>query len=73
MLPIVEDQVTWSVGRSVTVVSPAETAEPTAVGVEDLGAPKESCVKWIPRSPMGRGNLRGVGGWPIVKYREALP
>ena len=28
MQPIVADRVTWSVGRSVTVVSPAKTAEP---------------------------------------------
>ena len=27
--PIVTDGVAWSVGRSVTIVSPAKTAEPT--------------------------------------------
>jgi len=34
MRPIVTDRVAWSVGRSVTVVNPAETAKPIEMPFE---------------------------------------
>jgi len=41
MWPIVTDRVAWSVGLSVTVVSPAKTAEPIkmpfGIWIEDSG------------------------------------
>jgi len=38
----------------------------------DLGGPKEPCIRWGSRSPMGRGNFEGGKGRPIVKYRDSL-
>jgi len=73
MRPIVTERVAWSVGLSVTVVSPAKTAEPTKMPfglwarmernhLSDGGpyAPSEGAIF--------RGNWR-----PIVKYRDAVP
>jgi len=34
--------------------------------------PKESCIGWGADLPTGSGNFQGKG-WPIVKYRDALP
>ena len=34
--------------------------------------PKEPCIRWGSRSPMGRGNFEGGKGRPIVKYRDTL-
>jgi len=70
MRPIVTDQL----GRSV-----CHTSEPCkngctdrdAVWVEDSGGPKEPCIRWGSRSPMGRGNFEGKGRL-IVKYRDTL-
>jgi len=45
MRPIVTDRVAWSVGRSVTIVSPAKTAEPI-----DMPLGVDLCVKWGPDS-----------------------
>ena len=32
----------------------------------------ESCVRWGPDIPMGRGNFEGGKGRPTVKYRDTL-
>jgi len=70
MRPTVTDWVAWSVGRSVTLMSLAKTAKPIKCAVWVVGSdgPKESCVRWGTRSPVGRGNF-GIGS-SIVKYRE---
>jgi len=74
MRPIVTDRVAWSVGRSVslsvTVVSPAKTAEPIEFAVEDSSGPKEPCIRRGP-DPHGKGQLEGEGR-PIVEYKDAL-
>jgi len=48
MRPIVTDQVAWSVGLSVTLVSPAKNGctDRDAVWVEDSGEPWEPCIRW---------------------------
>jgi len=58
-----------TVCRSVTLVSPAKTAEAhrDAIWDEDSGGPRESC----PDPSMRRGNFEGEGR-PIVKYRDTL-
>jgi len=42
-----------------------------AVWVEDLGGPREPCIRWGYRSPVGSGNFEGDGQL-IVKYTETL-
>ena len=44
---------------SVTLVSPAKNGctDRDAVWVEDSDGPKEPCIRWGPRSPMGRVNI----------------
>jgi len=69
MRPILTDRVAWSVGLSVTLVSPAKTA---AFWVEDLGGPGEPCIRWGPDPPMGRGKFVGDNGHPIVKCGDTL-
>ena len=73
MRPVVTDRLVWSVSLSVTVVSPAKTADTDRDGVwvEDLGGPKEPCIRWGFRSPMGMGNFKGERGGPLytmLKY-----
>ena len=46
MRPIVTDRVAWSVGLSVTLVSPAKTAAPIEMPF-GYGL-QESCVRWGP-------------------------
>jgi len=36
-----------------------------AVWVKDLGGPKEPCIRWGSRSPMGRVNFEGEKGVPL--------
>jgi len=75
MHPIVTDRVAWSVSLSV-----CHTSEPCkngwtdrdAIWVEDSGGPKELCIRWRFRSPMGNGNFERGKGRPIVKYRDTL-
>jgi len=69
----------WSVCLSVSLLV-CHTSEPCkngctdrdAVWVEDLGGPREPCIRWGSRSPMERGNFEGGKGRPIVKYRDTL-
>jgi len=35
------------------------------IWVEDLGGPKEPCIRWGPDPPMGRGNFDGRRGNPL--------
>jgi len=60
--------------RSVTLVSPAKMAEKNrdAIWVQDSAAPRDPCIRWEYRSPMGRGNFQGGKGCPTVKYRDTL-
>jgi len=76
MRPVVTDQVAWSVcesvSLSVTIVSPAKTAEPIEMSFGLWMGPIETmqCIRWGPcRYPTGRGNSEGKGR-PIVKYRD---
>ena len=76
--PLVTDRVAWSVGLSVCAV--CHTVESCkngwtdrdAVWVENLGGPREPCIRWGPEPPMARGNFDGRKGRPIVKYRDTL-
>jgi len=69
MRPIVIDGLVWSVSLSVTIVSPAKTAEPIEtlywVGQRNHALDGSS-------GPHGRGNFEGKGR-PIVKYRKYRP
>ena len=64
MWSIVTDWVVWSVGLSVTVVSPAKTAEPIetptdAVWVGDLDWPGNHVFEWGPDTLWEGAILRG--------------
>jgi len=89
MRPTVTDQVAWSVGRSVslsvTVVSPAKTAEPIEMpfGLRTRVGPRNHIFDVGQHPPMGRDNFEGEGAahWVyvridavrlIVKYRDIL-
>ena len=64
MRPTVTDRVTWSVCRSVTVVSTAKTAEPIRMpfGLWTRVGPENHVLDGGPDPPMGRGNFdRGKG------------
>ena len=67
MWPIVTDQVAWSVGLSVTLVSPAKTAEPIEMpfGLWTQVGPRNHVLDEGPDPPMGRGNFEGGRGVPL--------
>jgi len=72
MWPIVTDRPAWSVGlsvgRSVTLMSPPKMAALIEMPfwVEDSGGPKEPCITWGSRSPMGMSNyFEGKRGVPL--------
>jgi len=71
---IVTDRVVWSVGLSVTLVSPAKTAAQIAIpfGWRTRVGPKNRVLDGGPDPPMGRGNFEGRKGCPIIKYRDSL-
>ena len=73
MRPILTDRVAWSVGLSVTLVGPAKTAAPIQLpfGLRTWVA-GESCIRWGPHPPMGRGKFWGENGRPILKYKETV-
>jgi len=67
MQPIVTDHVAWqtaSVCLSVTLMSPAKTAEPIKMPfkwhLEDSGGPREPCIRWGPDPPW-EGAILGKG------------
>jgi len=70
MRPIATDQVAWSVGRSVcqsvTLLSPAETAEPIEMpfGLRTRVGPGNHVLDGSPDLPMRRGNFQGERGVP---------
>jgi len=64
MQSVVADRVAWSVGRSVTLVSPAKTNR-DAVLAEDSGGPREPYVRLGSRSPMGTDNFEGGRSCPL--------
>jgi len=61
MRPIVTDRVAWSVGLSVTLVSPAKIAEPIEMpfGLTIQMGPGNHVLDGGPDIPMGRGNSVG--------------
>jgi len=77
MRSIVRDRVAWSVCPSVclsvTLVSPAKTAEPIEMpsGLRTWLGPRDQIVVQIP--PCEEANFGGENGHPIVKYRDFLP
>jgi len=63
MQDIVTDQVKWCVCRCVTLVSPADTAEPIEMLYElKTWVGPGTMYKMGSRSPMGKGNFEGEGG-----------
>jgi len=74
MWPIVTDRVAWSVGLSVTLVSPAKTAAPIELpfGLRTWVGPGKHVLDGGLDPPMGRGKFLGENGRPIVKYRDTL-
>jgi len=70
MLPVVTERVVWSVGRSLTVVSPAKTAEPIEMsfGLRSREGPSNHVLDWCSDDPM-RGAVLGERG-TRVKYRD---
>jgi len=67
MRPIVTDRVAWSVGWSVTLVSPTKTAEPIEVpfGLRTRLGPGNHVVDVGPDTHMGRGSFEGGSGIPL--------
>jgi len=61
--PIVTDQVVWSVGLSVTLVSPAKTAELIEMpfGLRSWVGPWNHVLDRGPDPPMERDNFEGEG------------
>ena len=64
-----------SVCLSVTLVSPAKTAEPIEMpsGLRTWLGPRNHVLDGGSDAPMGRGKFWGENGRPIVKYRDFLP
>ena len=73
MRPILTDRVEWSVGLSVTLVSPVKTAAPIDLpfGLRTWVGPGNH-VDGGQDPPMGRGKFLGKNGHRIVKYRDTL-
>ena len=77
MRPIVTDRVAYgrsasrSVCLSVTVVSPAKTAEPIEkpFGLWPRMGPRNHVLDGVP-IPMGNDNFKGEMGRPVVKYSD---
>jgi len=66
--------VCWSVGLSVTLVSPAKAAEPMEMPFElrTWVGPRDHVLDGGLDPPMGRDNFERGKGRPIVKYRHTL-
>jgi len=77
MRPIVTDRVAWSVRRSVcrsvTLVSPAKTAEPIEMqfGLRTRVGPRNHVLAGGPDPPMGRGKFLGRMGVLLLPVRVA--
>ena len=63
-----------SVCLSVTLVSPAKTAEPIEMpsGLRTWLGPRDHVLDGGSDPPMGSGKFLGENGRPIVKYRDTL-
>jgi len=63
MRPIVTDGVAWSL----TIVSPAKTAEPIEMSFGFLTrvGPRNHVLDGGPAHPMRKGNFEGKGGGPL--------
>ena len=75
MQPILTDRVAWSVGLSVTLVSPAKTAALMELpfGLRTWVGPGNHVLDGAPDSPWEGANFfTGENGPPIVKYRDTL-
>jgi len=74
MQTIATDGIAWSVCLSVTIVSPAKTAEPIEIsfGMLPWVGPGNRVLDGVQIPPCERAVLRGKGR-PIVKYRDCLP
>jgi len=78
MLSIVTDRVSWSVGlsvgQSVTLVSPAKTAEPIEMpfGLRTWVGPRDHVLDRGLDPPMGRGKFFGENERPIVQCNDTL-
>jgi len=70
MRSIVTDQVAWSV----TLVSPAKTAEPIEMpyGLRSRVDPGNHILDGGPDPPQWEGTILRRKGHPIVKYRDTL-
>ena len=66
MRPILTDRVAWSVGLSVTLVSPAKTAALIEVpfGLRTWVGPVNHVLDGGPDPPMGRGSFEREKGRP---------
>jgi len=73
MRPTVTDRVAGSVALSVTLVSPAKTAEPIEMpfGLRTRVVPGKHVLDGVHIHPWIWAILRGEGR-PIVKYRDTL-
>jgi len=67
MRSVVTDRVAWSVGLSVTLVSPAKTAEPIEMpfGLRTRVGPGNHVLDGGPGYPMERDSIEGGRGGPL--------
>jgi len=68
MQSIVTDREAWSVGRSVTLVSPAKTAEPIEMPFGWLRWAQGTIYYMVVQIPHGKGQLWEGKGHTIIKY-----
>jgi len=63
MQPIATDGVAWSVGRSVTIVSPAKTAEPIEMPFGNMDSAGQGTTYWMGVHIVRpqKGNFEGEG------------
>ena len=74
MWPIVTDRVASSVSLSVTLVSPAETAQPIEMpsGLRIRVSSRKHVLDGGGHPPMGVGSFEGREGRPTAKYRDTV-
>jgi len=74
MRPIVTDRVEWSVGLSVTLVSPTKTAASIEMlfGLKARVGPRNHVLDEGPDPPWEEAIFAGGKERPIVKYRNTL-
>jgi len=74
MLPIVTDRVVWSVGLSVTLVSPAKTAAPIEISfmLRSLVGPGNHVLDGRPDPPWEGAIFRGKGASHCKVYGHSV-